>query len=356
MSGNLPESTFQRIEKMAIDKRIPIYGSIEITDRCNLQCVQCYIPMRNRKAATDGLTYNETTILLDQIAQEGCLFLLITGGEPLLRKDFLDIYAYAKKSGFIINLFTNGTLLTPEIADFLEEWPPNVVEITLYGSTKETYERVTGVPGSFERCRMGINLLIERDVALNLKTTLTTLNKHELWDMKQIAMRLGLRYRFDGVLVPSLDHSKAPCDFRLSPEEIVKLDLIDDQRNVGWKEVVSKYNRRLIPEDSFYRCGAGVYSFHINSRGMLDMCIASQALSYDLRHGPFEKGWKRLCEIHSRKPSSKYVCGECDKAFLCTNCPPRAWIENRDEEAVVEYYCRIANLRAGEFRHQKSES
>ena len=100
---------------------------------------------------------------------EGCLWFLLTGGEPLVRRDFLEIYQYIKRKGLLATVFTNGTLLTPKIADVLAEWRPFAIEITLYGRTQETYERVTGIPGSHARCMRGIELIMERGLPLNLK-------------------------------------------------------------------------------------------------------------------------------------------------------------------------------------------
>ena len=107
---------------------------------------------------------------------EGCRWLLLTGGEPFLRPDFLDIYTNANKKGLLLTLFTNGTLLTPRSADLLAERRPFAIEITLYGATQQTYERITGIPGSYARCRRGIDLLLERNLPLKLKTMVMTLN------------------------------------------------------------------------------------------------------------------------------------------------------------------------------------
>src|SRR5207245_3508797 len=117
---------------------------------------------------------------LDELAKMGCFWLLYSGGEIFARKDFLEIHTYAKKKGYLITLFTNGTLITEKIADYLLEWPPFAIEITLYGRTKETYEALTQIPGSYERCLRGIKLLRERGLPLKLKTVATSINKHEV--------------------------------------------------------------------------------------------------------------------------------------------------------------------------------
>ncbi|HUU50699.1 MAG TPA: radical SAM protein, partial [Nitrospinota bacterium] len=248
----------ERLHKQVVAKRIPILGSFELTFRCNLRCAHCYcnLPLNSRDAISKELKTGEIFNIFDQIAEAGCLWLLLTGGEPLLRKDFLEIYTYAKKKGFLISLFTNGTLITPKIADYLAESPPSEVEITLYGVTKETHEKVTGIPGSFKRCQKGIELLLARKIPLRLKTMAMTLNRNELSNIKEYAEGLGVKFRFDPELNPRLDHSKTPCNFRLSPEEVVKLDLADEKRIKEWREFCEKFLGP--PEfDNLYLCGAG---------------------------------------------------------------------------------------------------
>ena len=128
-----------RIHKESTATRTPLTGSIEVTRRCPLRCVHCYnnLPVNDR-ARSSELTYEEHCRILDEIAEVGCLWLLYTGGEIFLRTDFLDIYTYAKKKGLLLTLFTNGVLINERVADYLAEWPPFIIEITLYGHTKET--------------------------------------------------------------------------------------------------------------------------------------------------------------------------------------------------------------------------
>ncbi len=143
-----------------IGERAPLQASIEVTRRCPLECLHCYnnLPMGDVEARRRELNKDEHFRLLDELVEMGCFWLLYTGGEIFARKDFLEIYTYAKQKGFLITLFTNGTLISVEIADYLVEWPPFAIEITLYGRTKETYEALTQIPGSYEKCLRGIEL------------------------------------------------------------------------------------------------------------------------------------------------------------------------------------------------------
>jgi len=346
----------ERLNKQVLAERIPINGSYELTFRCNLHCAHCYcnLPLNDREAIEKELTTEEVFNIFDQIAEAGCLWLLITGGEPLLRRDFLEIYTYAKKKGFLITLFTNGTLITPEIADYLAEWRPFSVEITLYGATKETYESVTGIPGSFKRCKRGIDLLLELKIPLGLKTMMMTLNHDELFQMREYAEELGVKFRFDPVLNPRLDGSKNPCSFRLSPEEVVELDLGDAIRVKEWREFCEKFAGPF-QSDNLFTCGAGVSTFHMDPYGQLSACEMARFQEYDLRCGSFEEGWHQsVPEFLALKPMGDYKCGQCDLISLCDQCPGWAWLENGSPEAPVEYLCQIAHLRAEEFKTKES--
>src|SRR3990170_6933236 len=154
----------QTFHERTMRLQLPLSGTIEVTRRCPLTCVHCYnnLPMADAEARRAELTCDEHCRILDELAEAGCLWLLYTGGEIFARRDFLDIYTYAKKKGFLLTLFTNGTLVTPRVADHLAAWRPFAIEITLYGRTKQTYERLTGIPGSYEQCMRGIHLLKER--------------------------------------------------------------------------------------------------------------------------------------------------------------------------------------------------
>src|SRR6266852_8678195 len=165
------------------EKRTPLEVSLEVTRRCPLECLHCYnnLPMGDLSARNRELSTVEHFKLLDELAELGCLWILYTGGEIFARKDFLEIYTQAKKKGFLITLFTNGTMITPKIADYLAEWRPFAIEITLYGATRETYEALTGIQGSYERCLRGIEVLRSRKITLKLKTVATTINKHEVF-------------------------------------------------------------------------------------------------------------------------------------------------------------------------------
>lgn len=348
------EEFAKRLIRKATAERIPYSGTMELTSRCNLNCAHCYInlPAGDRDARSRELSKDQFKDIIDQAAEYGLLWLLFTGGEIFLREDFLQIYEYAKRKGILITLFTNGTLITPEIADFLGEWRPLRVEITLYGMTQETYEKVTQVPGSFERCRRGIELLVDRKVPLKLKTTVLTLNQHELWEMKRFAEELvGPPFRYDPMIHPRReDSSRVPVDYRLSPEEIVQLEMLDGQRVDEWREFCTDRWGPINVERRYF-CGAGRSTFHVDSFGRMSPCLMSSQHRYDLLAGSFGEGWfEWMPQVVNQKPARWTECRGCDLIILCQNCPAWGEMEHGEAEiAPIDFLCRLAHFRTESF-------
>jgi len=268
----------------------------------------------------------------------------------------MDIYTYAVKKGLLITLFTNGTMMTPKIADCIAELPPYNLEITLYGSSQNVYERVTGIPGSFKKCINGIELLVEKDIPLRLKTVVMEINKHELWDMKNYAETMGLNFRYDPVINMRIDGSRRPSAYRLSAQDVLELDLNDQKRKKEFSEFCAKFYGVMPEEDYLYQCGAGFHTCHIDSFGRLSACLMARSPSYDLRQGSFTKGWKEFMpKIRSQKWSKKIPCIACDLMPLCDQCPGWALLEHGDPESKVSYLCDIAHLRAEAFELERHE-
>ncbi len=334
-------------------ERVPLQVSIEVTRRCPLECLHCYnnLPMGDMDAKRRELTKEEHFRVLDELVEMGCFWILYTGGEIFARKDFLEIYTYAKQKGFLITLFTNGTIINEQIADYLKEWPPFAIEITLYGRTRETYEALTAVPGSYDRCLRGIKLLKERGLPLKLKTVATSINKHEVMAMRRFAEEeLGVEFKMDGQINPRIDCSQSPLAVRLTPEEVVALDMAttktsSEYRTLAERSINETANSAHV--DTVYVCGGGVNSFALNALGEIGICVISQQETFSIRTDGVKEVWeKSLLQLRGRKRTRVTKCAECRIKLLCGMCPANGEMENGDRESPVEFLCHVAHLRA----------
>jgi radical SAM protein with 4Fe4S-binding SPASM domain len=332
-------------------RRVPVEVSIEVTHRCPLQCQHCYnnLPMSDANARREELTFEEHLKLLDELADAGCLWLLYTGGEIFARKDFLEIYTEAKKRGFLITLFTNGTMITPRIADYLAEYRPFNVEITLYGATRKTYETLTQIPGSFDRCMRGIQLLLERGLPLKLKTVPTSINFHEVYEMKRFAEQdCGVEFKFDPMVNPRTDCSQSPLAVRLTPEQAVSLEFRDPVRKAEYARLANDEIAAHLPTSTKkYTCGGGHNGCAIDPKGKMTICVLSHRDGYELRSGSFEQGWNgRMKQIRATETTRETICTRCQIRSLCSMCAANGELENGDAESPVDFLCQVAHLRA----------
>jgi len=335
-----------------LNKRYPISGSIELTERCNLNCVQCYInqPLDSRIARSKEMDTARVFGILDQIAEAGCVFLMMTGGEIFVRPDFFDIYDHAKKLGLLLTLFTNGTLITDHVAERLADSPPLKIDITLYGMTAETYESVTRVPGSFRRCMRAIEKLKERNLNFALKTVLTKGNLSELKDMQKFAEDLNIKFRYDGILWPRTDGTSTPYAERISINELVQLDKDDPQRFTEWRDMIYDSSKRFTRSEKVYYCGAGIHSFHIDASGKVSMCLMLKVPSFDLAEMSFVDAWERFGQERELRRSKHTACETCDLGALCMQCPGWSQVVHGDKETPVDYICSLAKLRLDQFQ------
>lgn len=336
------------------DTRKPLAGQFELTHRCNLRCQHCYIANDSKRRE---LTYQQLSHIFDEIRQEGCLWLCLTGGEPLLRKDFLDIYSYLYRKGFIITVFTNATLFNREMAKYLNKFPPFYIEVTLNGVTKQTYELVTQTPGSFEKAIRGIELIRKYNLPLRLRSQAMTLNFNELPLMREFYQKMGTRFDCSILIDPRMDGSAQPCSLRLPVEKVPELrgrkeivkgrdEIEDDFRE---EPIAEEKNGVLPPLDNLFRCPGGTWTFYVNPFGELFFCNSIRKPFWNLRKHSFKQGFYQLFpKIRSAKFKTNSKCRTCSLWHLCYWCPGKAELECGNPEAPIEYYCQLAHLTAKE--------
>jgi radical SAM protein with 4Fe4S-binding SPASM domain len=338
----------RRVHDKFLKNRIPVNAGIELTRKCNLQCVHCY-ERGVSKNGREELSFLQLRGILDQIAELGSLWLMLTGGEVLTREDFFDIYIYAKKKGFIISVLSNATLITPEIADTFKKWKPFTVEIPLYGADARTHDGVTGVKGSFAAALRAIALLKERNVQVNLKTFVTSLNYQSLKDLNKFAANLGYGLSLDCAMFPCIDHSQEPYKYRLKPKEVFEVLFETLQNKKDYLKTVKETMENFScseESDYFYNCYAGKGIFFIDAFGFLDVCIFSKSLHYDLLKGSVKEAVeKHFPVIRGRKLEDNSKCRSCQMRNFCNFCPAIADLEA--DKLNLDYYCETTNFLKG---------
>lgn len=335
-----------RMAERAVDQRIPLNGSIAMTHRCHLRCVHCYLGSERHASPESG--EQDTAFwrsVIDQIAEAGCLNLLITGGEPLLRSDFAELYSQAAQRGMLVTVFTNGTLIDERTVDLFDQVSPELVEVTLYGATAQVYEQVTGVVGSYRRCLDNVEALLARGIRVGLKTMVLRENRHEIQAMRKMASERGLSFRIDAALFPCRDGCTAPLEHRIPADDAVALEMEDLKL---LRDTATYFQRRRgeTATDRLFTCMAAVTSFHVDPQGTLLPCLMVSTHRFDLRTGSFLEGWQgALTGFQDQEILPGYECHCCDKRFLCQACPAQAGMETGSPHRKAEYLCQLGEAR-----------
>jgi radical SAM protein with 4Fe4S-binding SPASM domain len=292
------------------------------------------------------MTTEQVLEIIDQITNAGCLSLTITGGDPMMRADFPEIYRYAREKGLLITVLCDGVLVTEKIVDLFREFPPRAVEISLYGATAHTYETITRVPGSFSRCLRGIHRLLDAGIELRLKTVLMNLNVHECDQMREMTESLGLPFRVDAAIFPCL-HSgdESPVALRVPPEQAVREELAAPGATTTWIEFLEK-PAVIPPPDKLYICGAGITGFFIDPYGFLSPCLMTTRYRYNLLGADFQSLWnEEMQELHQQTARKEYECTGCELQRVCSTCPGLNDQETGAEDVKSDYVCTMAKAR-----------
>jgi len=344
------------------ERRRPISFDLEITARCNNDCRHCYINLLagDREAQARELTLVEIERIAAEAVAMGAVWCLISGGEPLLRSDFADIFLMLKRQGLLVSVFTNACLVTAEHIELFRRYPPRDIEVSVYGATRETHETVTRRPGSFDAFTRGLDLLLESGVKVRLKAMALRDNAHELPQMAAFC-RAHTKdyYRFDPLLHLRFDGDERRNaeirEERLSPAEIVAVERADEERFGALQRGCDKLigpDEEHAACDHLFHCGAGNGSFSVGYDGTFRLCSSlwHPDTTYDLRAGTLAEAWgevvPRVRDLRSRKPEFLEKCRRCGIINLCLWCPAHAALETGEMDEWIEYFCAVAHERA----------
>ena len=342
-------------------KRILASFDLEITSRCSNNCRHCYInlPAGDKDAKSGELSLKELERIADQAIELGALWCLISGGEPLLREDFSDIYMMLKKKGLLVSVFTSACLINESHIELFRKYPPREIEVTVYGVTEETYEKVSRVPGSYGKFMKGLNLLLDNRVKVRLKTMALRSNLDEFKEIETFCReRTKDYYKFDPMLHLRYDRDPVRNEEikseRLTPKEIVKLEQDDPERSSGLKENCGEFIFEGDGHhncDHLFHCGAGLSSFTVSPEGIFRLCSSlwHPDFIYDLREGSLKEAWEefvpKVLNATSDNPEFHSKCHSCNIVNLCLWCPAHAYLETGVSDKWVDNFCKVAHAR-----------
>ena len=341
------------MEKMmlrrAAQRQKPMSGTLELLPLCNMNCDMCYIRMDRQEMEKRGRlhTAEEWISLCEEMKEEGVLFLLLTGGEPLLFPDFQKLYLSLKKMGMVLTINTNGTLIDEKWADFFEKYPPRRINITLYGTNETTYESLCHYPG-FEKTIRGIRLLRERKIDVKLNGSATKDNKNELETLYEIAKELEVPIHVDTYMIPGLKDRDLPIEqqSRLNPEDAAKAELLVLKHEMT-EQAYSDYRRSILEQvdgkleyPKGISCMAGNCAFQISWLGKMHPCLSLTEPSVEVFKEGFKKSWEKI-STESKNLSMNKKCCTCSLRPACKTCVAAAHLETGTYDGVSDYLCKM---------------
>lgn len=351
----------------AAHNKIPISGTFELTPLCNLDCKMCYISEKKREVEQQGglLPIDFWLDKAKEAAAQGMLFLLLTGGEPILYPEFFKLYESLQNMGIYLSLNTNGTTLNKETIRFLEKHPPRKLNISIYGASSDTYKNLCGNGSAFEQFMKNLERLAHTNLPVRLRSVLQPENIGDYENMANIADRFHLPLTYVTYAFPPTrrDCSSVGNNHRFSPAEAARIRA----RYEKDRRTASEYNEYLAEiqqslkdykeypayGETHVKCQACLAGFWLNWKGELTSCGMLNAPMVDLKNTDFQSGWNQLrTQLEDIRLSED--CAVCPKRKYCNICAASAYTETGAFHQVPQYLCEMTdcflNIMTDEYR------
>ncbi len=346
--------------------KVPVSGTFELTSRCNLSCKFCYVKHNSSpEVLLREKSANEWKRMGRQLADNGTVFLLLTGGEPLIRKDFKEIYQELNAIGFHIVLHTNGTLIDEEFIKWFSPIRASKVAVTLYGASSETYKKTTGTASGFSKALNGIDLLLKEGIITEIRSPITKLNIHEAKKISRLGSERGIAVRFFNTLIKNgRGISSETTNVRLTGKEVIALSRMNqtEQENNSFSREEENYITLIQnsfdipgcndsnPIPSAMKCMGGKSSFLISWDGKMLPCALMEepaTLPFDYH---FLQSWEELVR-KTAKITGPAECSRCSLRNYCEVCPAKLQAETGSFNKLSPYICEIAKTKKYIFDH-----
>ena len=350
--------SFATAERLLFSKakqnKLPLNGSLELLPLCNMNCDMCYVRLSREEMERQGhlRSVDEWLTVAEQMKKAGTLFLLLTGGEPLLYPDFKKLYLKLLEMGMIITINTNGTLIDEEYASFFGAHKPRRINITLYGADEQAYTDLCHYPGGFDKVVNAITHLQKNGVDIKLSSSLTQANQSEMIKIIDFGNALNIPVRVDTYMLPAVRERNKPFNLqsRSNPVDAARIRIQCLKKEMG-DELFSQYRNAILTEISsstsengytdHVSCYAGNCSFTINWQGEMRPCVVMSEPSASVFDVGFEKAWKYIVE-ETAKITINTKCSRCSLRPLCRTCAACALLESGSYDGMPEYMCQYA--------------
>ena len=318
-------SLMQELNQTALDAGLPLSVQLDVTYRCNERCVHCYLDHDDHGEMTTA----EIKDVISQIAEAGVFFLILSGGEVLMRMDFFEIVEHARALLFDVKIKTNAFMIREPEADRIVNLGVRSVQVSIYSHRPEVHDAITKLPGSLKRSIAGIRLLQSRGVKVIIANVLMRQNLSDYAGVKVLAQELGAEYTIDPTITPKMDGDRS-----IIPLGIGGNDLRQVFRNPDLVGNVDEFCAPppAVSDDVLEEtpCSAGHTACYISPYGELFPCVQFPLPSCNVRTQKFIDIWRdstQLNEVRSIRARDLPVCSTCSHVGTCTRCPGLAYME-----------------------------
>jgi len=318
-------SLMQEMGSRALKLGVPLSVHLDVTYRCNERCVHCYLDHEDHGEMTTA----EIKGVLDQLAEAGVFFLILSGGEVFMRTDFFELVEYARALMFCVKVKTNAFMIRDREADLLARANVEAVQVSIYSHRPEVQDAVTKLPGSLGRSIDGIRRLRERGVKVIIANVLMRQNLADYAGVKELANELGAEYTIDPTVTPMMDGDRSVLDLGIDGRDLEQVF-----RNADLVGNVDEFCAPPPPVDSDVLdevpCSAGHTACYISPYGDVYPCVQFPLPTGNVRKQKFLDIWHhsdQLNEVRSITARDLPACSTCSHVGTCTRCPGLAYLE-----------------------------
>lgn len=360
LESNAVRNLSEYLAHKAIYRKIPLSGTFELSPVCNFSCKMCYVRKTLQEVQNSPrhiLSLNDWLGIAREAKDAGMLYLLLTGGEPLLWPDFWALYEELVDMGFLVSINTNGSLIDGTAINRFRKRPPQKINITLYGANDETYRALCGVDNVFTKVDNAICGLLNARISVKINCSLTPTNAADLDWIVDYAKARDTKLTIATYMFPPIrrDSTRIGKNERFTPQENAYYLLRYLEKDRG-SEAYQQYLKSIAegctdppgldescidPIDGKIRCRAGRSTFWITWDGWMTACGMMPEPKVDLKKESFDRAWKTLTEM-SEAIQLSGVCGNCPNANICHSCAAIACAETGKTSGIPTYMCKFS--------------